>query len=331
MQRRREFLRATGATLAAVGLAGCSGDQSGDGDDTETSQPRTDAANTETVDTGGSDVGVDAAVAAQWNVYRARLADAAVLGVHGEGDTAARLATGVFEDFEAAGGEHGAHETLEETNTEAYEGFEAGVVGLREALAAGDDGATREQYRAAASNLRTAQRDLVGERAANALAVLAFADRAATARALAAAEQSEAAAVAANDALTEFESAPAHDALESAASDEYETFEDALGDVLSAGQSDDAEAAQAAADEALSAAVAGAYAVAEGTTTEAGHVASVQSRVYDAAALAALGGPATDFGHAAVLTTYRARARDAAWLADAGATEQAATMAIDVL
>jgi len=328
MHRRREFLRATGATLAAVGLAGCSSDQTAD-EETETT---TDADTTgQTATDAPADLGPEAATAAQWNVYRARLADAATLGAADEGETGARLVAAVFEDFEAAGGEYGAHETLESTSTEAYEGFEAGVVGLRDALGSGDDGAAREQFRAAADSLRAAQRSLVGDRAADALDVLAFADRAATARALAAAGQSTAAAVAANTALTDFESAPAHGALEDAAPDEYETYEDALGDVLSAGQRGDAEAAETAANEALSAAVAGAYAVADGSTTQAGHVASLQSRAYDAAALAALGGPATAFGHAAVLTTYRARAQDAAWLADAGTTEQAATMAIDVL
>ena len=327
MHRRREFLCAAGATLAAVGFAGCSATQTTD-----------DGAETTTADTAESttteapaDLGPEAATAAQWNVYRARLADAATLGVTGESDTATRLVGGVFADFEGANGEYGAHETLEATSAAAYEGFEQGVVGLRDALAAGDDGAAREQYRAAADHLRTAQRELVGDRAADALDVLAFADRAATARALADAEQSTAAAVAANAALTDFENAPAHEALESAAPDEYETYEDALGDVLSAGQREDTAAANTAANEALSAAVAGAYAVAAGPTTQAGHVASLQSRAYDAAALAALGGPATALGHAAVLTTYRARARDAAWLADAGATDQAATMAIDVL
>jgi plastocyanin len=335
MQRRREFLRATGATLAAVGLAGCSGGESTNGDETTAASTETaDEATTTTEATDSepaADVGVDAAVAAQWNVYRARLADAAVLGAAGDGETGARLVTGVFEDFEAANGEHGAHEVLEETSTEAYEGFEAAVVGLREALTAGDDGAAAERAQAAAGHLRAAQRRLVGEPSANALDVLAFGDRAATARALADAAEPSAAAVAANAALSTFETAPAHDALESSAPDAYEAYEGALGDVLSAGQRGDAEAAKTAADEALAAAVEGAYAVAEGATTQAGHVASVQSRAYDAAALAALGGPATAFGHAAVLTTYRARAQDAAWLAAAGEADPAATMAIDVL
>jgi len=335
MHRRREFLRATGAALAAVGLAGCSADQStdgGDDDSTTTAAPDTDAQSSPGEGSESpADVGVDAAVAAQWNVYRARLADAAALGTHGEYAAGARVAAGVFEDFEGAGGEHGAHERLEAASSDAYEGFERAAVGVREALAAEDDGAAREQARTAAGHLRTAQRALVGDAAADALDALAFGDRAATARALAEAGQPEGAAVTANAALTAFEDAPAHGALESSAPDAYETYEGALGDVLSAGQRGDVDAAQTAAGDALSAAVEGAYAVAEGATTRAGHVASVQSRAYDAAALATLGGPATAFGHAAVLTTYRARARDAAWLADAGATDRAATAAIDVL
>ena len=331
MRRRREFLKATGATLAAVGLAGCSGEQTTNGDDTTATATEATTEETTTDGEPATDIGADAAVAAQWNVYRARLTDAAVLGAAGESETGARLVTGVFEDFEAANGDHGAHEVLEATSTTAYEGFEEAAVALRETLTAGDDGAAGEQAQAAAEHLRSAQRELVGATAADALDVLAFGDRAATTRALADAAKPSAAAVAANSALSAFEAAPAHDAVESSAPDAYETYEGALGDALSAGQRGDTDAARTAADEALSAAVEGAYAVAEGTTTQAGHVASMQSRAYDAAALAALGGPATAFGHAAVLTTYRARAQDAAWLAAAGETDPAATMAIDVL
>ncbi|MFN1126780.1 DUF5059 domain-containing protein [Halobacterium salinarum] len=326
MQRRREFLQATGAALAAVGLAGCS-DSGGttDGD-------ATTAADAGSGNDGGDDVGVDAAVAAQWNVYRARLADAAALGAHGASDVGAQLAATTFEqDFENAGGEHGAHETLETTSESAYEGFEQAAIGVRDALREGDSASAIEQAESAAANLRDAQQRLVGETAMHALDALAFADHAATARALAAAGQADAAAVAANTALSAFETAPAHEAMESAATDAYESFESGLGDTLSAGQRGNADDANSAAATAVSAAVDGAYAIADTAGTEAGHIASLQSRAYDAAALNAMGGPSSDFGHAAVLSAYRARAQDAAWVADAGASDAAASMAISVL
>lgn len=305
MQRRREFLQATGAALAAVGLAGCS-DSGGttDGD-------ATTAADAGSGDDGGDDVGVDAAVAAQWNVYRARLADAAALGAHGASDVGAQLAATTFEqDFENAGGEHGAHETLETTSESAYEGFEQAAIGVRDALREGDSASAIEQAESAAANLRDAQQRLVGETAMHALDALAFA---------------------ANTALSAFETAPAHEAMESAATDAYESFESGLGDTLSAGQRGNADDANSAAATAVSAAVDGAYAIADTTGTEAGHIASLQSRAYDAAALNAMGGPSSDFGHAAVLSAYRARAQDAAWVADAGASDAAASMAISVL
>ncbi|CQH48319.1 DUF5059 domain / halocyanin domain protein [Halobacterium hubeiense] len=329
MRDRRTFLKATGATLASLGLAGCNADSTDS--DQSTDDPATTEPATETTENAGGDVGVNAAVAAQWNVYRARLADAAALGLAEEHALGERTVAGVFEDFESASGEYGAHEKLEATSTEHYEGFESAVVSLQEALAAGDADAARDHQRTADDHLAAAQRELVGEQPANALDALAFGDRAATASALAAADRPADAGVTANAALTDFEDAAAHDALEGTADDAYERFEGSLGDVLSAGQRGDAEDAESAADEALAAAVEGAYAVSGERVAGAGHLASVQSRAYDAATVAGLGGPAASFAHAATLTAYRARTHDAARLAAAGQTEAAATAAIDVL
>jgi plastocyanin len=333
MHGRRQFLKSASAIVATTAIAGCNTDAGGE--NAATTDP--DTATTEA--TGTTDqatdsraaVTADAAVAAQWNVYRARLADAAALGTAGEAEVAARTVSGVFEDFENAGGEYGAHETLEATSEDHYEGFESAVVAMREALAGGDTSTARDHHRTADDHLAAAQRSLVGDTAADALDVLAFGDRAATASALAAADRPSAAAVTANAALTVFADAAAHDALETASSDAYRTFEDALGDVLSAGQSEDATAARAAADNAVAAAIDGAYAVAGERVVGAGHVASFQARAYDAAAVARLGGPATSFAHASTLTAYRARAHDAVRLAEVGETEAAATAAIDVL
>jgi plastocyanin len=328
MPSRRRFLESASAALATAALAGCSAN-SGGGDQT------TDAATTgggETTSTSGdSGVTADAAVAAQWNVYRARLADAAALGTAADAETGARIAAGVFEDFEAASGQHGAHEKLEATSESHYEGFESAAVELRDALANGEATAARERQRSADDHLAAAQRELVGDTVADALDVLAFGDRAATTADFATAGRPDVSAVEANAALTDFEDAPAHDALESAAADAYETFESALGDVLSAGQRENAEATQNAATEALSAAVEGAYAVAGERAVSAGQAASFQARAYDAAAIDHLGGPATSFAHARTLAGYRARLHDAVRLAGAGETDAAATMALDVL
>ncbi|MFB6072693.1 MAG: DUF5059 domain-containing protein [Halobacterium sp.] len=326
MQDRRAFLKATGTALATVGIAGCSSDAPA----SDATEP-TDETTSGTTRQPSGDVGANAAVAAQWNVYRARLADAAALGTLGEHATGARVAGAVFADFEAASGEYGAHEKLEAASSEHYEGFESAATGLRAALKDGDADAAREQYRAAADHLAAAQRALVGDRVADALSILAFGDRAATASAFATAGRPEGAAVVANATLTAFEDAAAHDALEQAAPDAYDAFESALGDVLSAGQRGDADAAASAANDALAAAVDGAYATAGTDAVNAGRVASVQARAYDAAAVATLGEPAQSFGHASTLTAYRARLHDAARLADAGATDAAATAAIDVL
>lgn len=326
MRNRRTFLKTAGVTLASIGLAGCNADTT-DSDSTTTDQPTS----TPTTESVPEDVGVNAAVAAQWNVYRARLADAAALGLAGEHALGERTVGGVFEDFESASGEYGAHEKLESTSADHYEGFEAAVVSLQEALATGDGDAARSHYREADDHLAAAQRELVGEQPANALDALAFGDRAATASALAAAGKPEAAGVAANAVLTDFEDAAAHDALEEAAPDAYERFENSLGDVLSAGQRGDTEVAGSGADEALAAAVEGAYAVGTEKAVGAGHLASLQSRAYDAAMVAGLGGPAASFAHAATLTAYRARVYDAARLAAARQTDAAASAAIGVL
>ncbi len=67
---------------------------------------------------------VDAAIAAEWNAIRTRLRDPVILGHAEEFAAGAGVAADIFERFEAASGEHNAHETLEETSESSYEGFE---------------------------------------------------------------------------------------------------------------------------------------------------------------------------------------------------------------
>mgnify|MGYP005851412537 CR=1 FL=1 len=104
MRPTRRSLLATSAATITAGLAGCSNSTGSNTADTE----------------GGTGI----ALAATWNVMRARLHDAAVLGQSGENVAAASLVGDVFARFEKASGEYGAHEGLESTSEDAYESFE---------------------------------------------------------------------------------------------------------------------------------------------------------------------------------------------------------------
>ena len=109
----------------------------------------------------------------------------------------------------------------------------------------------------------------------------------------------------AEDVSSRFEETAVHDAFESADSEAYESFEDAVGAVTSAAESEDVGAVQTSAAEAFQAALDGSYALADTERAAgAGHMAALQARGWDAAALASMGGPATAFAHAAALTIY---------------------------
>jgi len=324
---RRQVL-ATSAAALAGGLAGCGAQGSAEsetGEDTET-----DAA-TATGDggpTAANSIGVEAAVAAEWNAMRARLWDAYALGVGGDPSSGAAVAQSVFARFEQSSGEYGAHEMLESTDEAAYEEFEEALGELRtEGLGAGNVERAREEAVIADEQLASAQRALVGETLANALDAQLFGAAAADAGMLAAGGDIEGATTAAEDVLTRFEDAPAHGALESADGESYEAFE---GSLETAGGASDAGTVSEAATAAMEAALAGSYAIAGVEhAAGAGHMAVLQARGWDAAALASAGGPTTDYAHAASLTLYRARAYDARWLAARDETDTAATMVRD--
>ncbi|PSQ08446.1 DUF5059 domain-containing protein [Halobacteriales archaeon QS_6_71_20] len=326
---RRQVL-ATGAAALAGGLAGC-------GAQGETRPNATDGAETDGDDATATDdgadatasVGVEAAVAAEWNAMRARVWDAYALGVAGDPDAGAAVAQSVFARFEQSSGEHGAHETLESTDEAAYEEFEEALGELRtEGLAEGDLDRAREEAVIADERLASAQRALVGDALADALDAQLFGAAAADAGMLAAAGGVEGATAVAEDVLARFEDAPARRALEEADAEAYEAFEGALA--AAAGASDAGTVSEEATT-ALEAALAGSYAVAGVEhAAGAGHMAALQARGWDAAALAGAGGPSIDYAHAASLTLYRARAYDARWLAARGETDAAATMAGDV-
>jgi len=328
---RRKLLTAAGVALSSA-VAGCSNGDDGTGTATGTGTPTTTVDGNQRSDESGDGATVETAVAAEWNAMRARLWDAVSVGAAGETDTGAAVATDVFSRFENASGEYGAHEMLESTSESNYESFETALGALRtDGLAAGDVATAREKATAASGQLAEAQTSLAGESQAEVLELQLLGVTAQNAALQATTGSFEAAGTTAENLLGQFEEAAVHDSLEAAEGDAYERFEDALESLATAAGEQDAEAVGTAADDALSAAIEGSYAVAgSDAVAGTGHMAALGARGWDAAALSAMGGPSTDFAHAAGLTVYRARAYDCHWLAARGETDRAATMAGDI-
>ena len=329
-ETRRTWLKGTSAAVVGVAIAGCSG-VFGDNEstpDADGEQSMDDT--TETEDTSDDEETVQsdpahAAVAAEWNAMRMRLDDAFTLAVAGHAEVGASVGQSVFARFEGANGEYGAHEFLEATSEDNYEGFEEdGLVVMNEGLNAGDVEAAREGWEAANTNLREATVSRVGEAGANALEILRFGAAVNNVELLAAAGDAEGAVSIGQEVLGWWENSPAHDAVSSADSGAYETLEGAMEDAISAAQSGDMESLRSATTTALNASATGAYAVANSEELAgAGQIASYQGQSWDAAALASMGGPSTEFAHAAALTIYRARVHDAAWLYERGHADAA--------
>jgi plastocyanin len=353
MQYRRRDLLATSGTALAAAFAGCSalgesededpdetpgetpsgedGSATPESDDSSSTPESTESESSES-ESRETTATVDQAVAAEWNAMRARLWDALSLGLAGDTGSGAAVAQQTFARFEEASGEYGAHEMLEETNEANYEEFEEALGELRtEGLQAGDIGRAQEERTIASRQLAEAQQSLVGETTAQVLDLQLLGVTVQNAAFLAAAGNFEAAQTTAEGVLSRFEEAAVHDVLESADSEAYETFEGAVEAAAESAGSEDAEAVRASASEAFAAALDGSYALADSEATAgAGHIAALQARGFDAAALASMGGPSTAVAHAAALTVYRGRAHDARWLAAHGETDRAATMVGDV-
>ncbi|TMT81572.1 DUF5059 domain-containing protein [Haloterrigena sp. H1] len=321
---RRDLLAASTAAIAA-GLAGCSA--SGEGDDDTATQ-----AASQGTDEAETTASVNAAVSAEWNAMRARLWDALSLGVADEPAAGASVAQQTFARFEHASGEYGAHEMLEATSESNYEEFEEALAELRTAgLQAENIGRAREETSIASTQLAESQQALAGETTAQLLDLQLFGVTVQNAAFLAAAGNFEAARTTAADVLSRFEEAAVHDTLAAADSEAYAAFESAVAAVESAAGNENSERVQNSATEAFEAAIDGSYALADvESAAGAGHMAALQARGWDAAALASMGGPSSSFAHAAALTIYRARAYDCQWLAARGETDRAATMASDV-
>ncbi|WP_336336865.1 DUF5059 domain-containing protein [Haloarcula brevis] len=332
MPQRRDLLKTVG--IAATGLlAGCPADGSS-GPNTAADTDTVGRAATAETDGGGESgaaVGPMTAVAAEWNVYRARMFDAVALGRAGAPSAGASVAQSIFARFEGASGEYGTHERLESVSESVYEGFEAALGELQSALSEGDVGAAADAASEASGNLQTAQQSAAGQEAARAFDLLLLGSRASNAVVAAKLGSFEGAATVAEEATVAFEDGLVYSAVESADTEAYEAFESALAGIGDAASSEDAAAVAEQARAALDAAVQGAYAIAPtDSVAGAGHLSAMQARGWDAAALASGGGVGADYAHATTLNTYRARVHDAAWLARAGETATAATMVEDV-
>ena len=332
---RRQLLRTVTAVAAGLGLAGCSSSNQDDTPTDTATDAGTDTPASVEDDDGAeasASVGAEAAVAAEWTAMRMRLDDAFVLGVAGHAGAGASVGQNVFARFEGADGEYGAHEFLEATNEANYSGFEEdGLAVMNEGLNAEDVEAARDGWQTANTNLREATIARIGEPGANALEVLRFGAAVNNVELLAAAGDTEGAASVGQEVLGWWETAPAHDAVEDADSEAYESLEGAIEDAVSAAEAGNVEALRSATTTALSASATGAYAVAGSRNVAgAGQLAAYQAQGWDAATLASMGGAGEAQAHAAVLTSYRARVHDAHWVAARGDTDTAQTMAQDV-
>ncbi|WP_283401560.1 DUF5059 domain-containing protein [Halorubrum sp. DM2] len=320
---RRTLLGGTGTALLA-GLAGCSGILGSDGD--ETDQPSNGDTTTEqsTDESGIADPDpTDAAVVSEWNAMRIRLRDPVILGHAEEFTAGASVASRIFERFETASGEHNAHEVLEDTSEEHYEGFEEGLGDLRGALEAEDLEGAHDAMRTADEHLRGVQGALIGSEAVKPLNVLVMGAHVSDAALLAQIGDFEDAAGEFSHIGTKFEEKGLRELLAGADAEAADAFVTALDRGAAAADSEDGETAVAAANEVVGAATRGSYSLLPESVASATHISTLQGRGWDAAALTGLGGASTEFAHAAALTVYRARVHDAAWLYERGHADAA--------
>jgi|GEM_PF-342481 len=319
---RRRLLKTTGIALGGVGLAGCGGQSSPEtagstATDTATGTPESTATEPSV------EASASTALAAEWNVMRARLHDAVALGRTGHSAAAAALVGDVFGRFEQAGGEYGAHEALESTSAEAYESFEENLGDARSAFEGGAPNDAIGALDGAGDDLLSVQQERTAESVAEVFTLFVFASRVRNVDALAMAGMTDAAAAVGQRVFADFEQAAVHDTVESAGEEYYEAFEGGMEDVVSAAQSGDATAVHEAALSSSQGAVDAAYELAPEPIAGIGHLSLMGAVGFDAEMAASMGGPGLGVAHAAGLNGYRARVRDAAWLYDAGETAAA--------
>jgi plastocyanin len=247
-----------------------------------------------------------------------------ILGHADEYTAGTSVAANIFERFENASGEYNAHEMLEETSEEQYAGFEEGLGDLRAALEAEDLEAAHEAMHAADRHLLGAQGALTGSEALQPLSLLVMGAHVADAALLATVGDFADASREFTQISDRFEESGLRELLSGVDADAADAFVGALEQAAAAADNEDAETATAEAASAFDAATQGSYELLPESVAGSAHIAALQARGWDAAALASLGGPATTFAHGAALTIYRARVHDAAWLYERGHTDAAA-------
>lgn len=285
---RRSLIRMTG--VAAVGAAtGCIGGETNakNNSDPEEEPSQEGGGGDDVEETAGGgpenekDIGPETAVAAGWNRMRSRLYDPVALASAGATDAAAESAQTVFGRFEEAGGEYGVHEMLEETDEEAYEGFEDALGALRQAVEDGDVETALEEAGRADEHLAAVQRVHLSENDAYALDLLALATTVGDTR-IAEAAGGDGGEIG-TSVLQRWETAEAHDHVEEADGEAYKTFEGAVSDV--------ANGDTGGFGDALTAAVEGAYAVADNEeAVGTARFGTMAAQGYDAALVHDTGG-----------------------------------------
>lgn len=322
---RRRLLKTTGAALGGVGLAGCGGQSSTEASDATATgtDTATDTAEPTATETPTAEASAATALAAEWDVMRARLHDAVALGRAGQSAAAATLVGDVFARFENAGGKFGAHEGLESTSKEAYESFEGSLGDARSALEAGKTDQAIDALDSAGDDLLAAQQERTTESVAEVLTLFVFGSRVRNIDALAMAGMTDAAATVGEAVRSDFEQAAVHDTVESAGQEYYEAFEGGIEEAVSAAQSGDAAAVHEAALASSQGAVDAAYELVSDPIAGIGHLSLMGAVGFDAEMAAGMGGPGLGVAHAAGLNGYRVRVRDAAWLYDADQPEAA--------
>ncbi|MFC7059406.1 DUF5059 domain-containing protein [Halovenus salina] len=322
-QTRRRWLQSAGAVLTSVALAGCSGSDSDDPTETESADDgesggTSDGESSEDTseDASGSFDATDVAVISEWNAIRTRLRDPVILGHAEEYGAGAAVVGDIFERFETASGEYNAHEMLEETSDEHYEGFEAGLGDLRETLEAEDLDGAHEAMHTADKHLRQAQATVADKTTVKRLSMLVMGAHVEDAALLLEAGDEADAEHELSKIGDKFEEKH-YDMVAEADAEAADGFIDAT-DRAASNAGSDTEAAIAAAHEVFGAAAQGIHALAEDSVAGAAHMAALQARGWDGMALARVGGPSRSYAHAAALNEYRARAQDAMWLFEGG-------------
>ncbi|WP_181691285.1 DUF5059 domain-containing protein [Natronomonas sp. LN261] len=322
-QTRRTWIRAGLTAVASVAVAGCE-TRDNDGDEGTTSGAERDSASDDSETERESEAdAADIAVVSEWNAIRTRLRDPVVLGRAEAYAAGASVVGDIFRRFETASGDHNAHETLEETSEESYEGFEDALGDLRERLDAEDLEGAHDAMRTADERLREAQAALTSESVAERLSVLVVGARVEDAAVLLELEDYDGAEDEFSDIGTEFEADGHYEVLAGVDTGAADRFVDALDRAAETAVSAPTEATRAA-HEAFDAATRGIYALAGDPVAGAGHMAALQARGWDGTVLGRLGGPSESYAHAAALNDYRAHARDAEWLYENGSEEAAA-------